>query len=137
MLVFILSPGPALCSVPKSSTKLRLFSHPIVFVLYLFVNYTFYYISFFPSLTLLIQMVSFVSLSCTCWKFFHSRNIFLQSSTDDYTSPSLLLYASPQLTGTMLLRLIIAHTPPYTNPILQFLAVFFCNLDQYVVWKCQ
>jgi len=67
-------------------------------------------------------------LSCTCWKILHSWNIFLQSSTDDYTSPSLLSPASPLQGGTMLLRLIIAHILPYTNPILQFTAFSFAFL---------
>ena len=45
--MFILSPSPALGYFPWSSTKFRLFSHPVVFVLYSFINYMFYCLYFF------------------------------------------------------------------------------------------
>jgi hypothetical protein len=43
-LCFVLCLGPALACLPRNSTKLGLFSHPIVSVLYLFINYMTYYL---------------------------------------------------------------------------------------------
>jgi hypothetical protein len=47
ILIYLMSPGPALGSLLRSSHELRLFYRPIVFVVYLFISYIFYLLSFF------------------------------------------------------------------------------------------
>jgi hypothetical protein len=72
-------------------------------------------------------MISFVSLSYTVGNFStpETSSFKLALMTPP---PSLLPSASPLVVGTMLLRLIIAHTLPYINSILWFLAFFFAFL---------
>ena len=79
-----------------------------------------FYFSFFLSLTLIIKKVSFVFLYSAAVRNFLSWKVFLQISTDEHTSPSLLPPASTQLAGTTLLRLITTHTLPHINPTLGF-----------------
>jgi len=66
-------------------------------------------LSFLPSRTLLTQIISFVSLLYML-EIFHLQNVLLQSSTNDYTTPSFLLPALTLLARTTLLRLIKART---------------------------
>jgi len=76
-----------------------LFPSPI----FVFINYLFY----FPfSFSHFIHIHIFLS---------RSRNFFLQSSTDEYTSPFLLSSASTLLTGITLLRTYHRQHVPYVN----------------------
>ena len=78
------------------------------------------YFSFFLYLTLIIQMVSFVFYCPATVRSLLSCKVFLQISTDEQTTPSLLPPASTQLAGTTLLRPITTHTLPCINPTLRF-----------------
>ena len=116
-LVFILSPNPALGCLPWSSTKLRLFSHPVVlFCLYLSTTC-------FPVFTFSISHFAHID-GFLCFsllhllEILHSWSALLQSSTGNCTPPSLLPPAPTQLAGTMLLRLNTACTLPCINPVL-------------------
>jgi hypothetical protein len=53
-----------------------------------------------------------------------SRSLFLQSSTDDCNSPSLLPPASSLLAANTLMRLFTSHTVPSVYPVLGFPASF-------------
>jgi hypothetical protein len=59
----------------------------------------------------------------------YSHNVLLQSSTDLITCLTLLA-------GTVLLRLIIAHTLSYVNPILQLPAFFLDSCPFKIELTC-
>ena len=88
---FVFSPDLAPGCLPRSSTKLRIFSRPIVSVCFVFIYLSIKCVSlsFFLSRTLYIQIVSFVFFLYML-EIFHSQNVLLRSNTDDYTSSSLL-----------------------------------------------
>ena len=112
--------------LPRSNTKLSLSSCPIVFVLYLCINYMVCYLYFFLSLTLIIQTIPFAFLCSATVRNFLSCKVFLQIGTDEHTPPSLLQPALTLLAGIKLLRLITAHTLPCINPTLGF-HIFFLD----------
>ena len=114
---------PALHFFVYHGVALNLFSRPIVFIFCLFIDYVFYYLSFFlPSLSLYRWFPLFLSPAAV--RNFNSRNVPLQNSIDAYTFPSLLPRASTQLAGTKLLRLFTACTLHYINPVLGYLLSF-------------
>ena len=87
----------------RNDTELRLFPSRLVFLL--LINYLFY----FPfSFSHFVHISIFLS---------RSQNLLLQSSTDEYTSPSLLQPASTLLAGITLLRTYHRPHVPYINCI--------------------
>jgi len=77
-----------------------------------------------PSLILLTRRFPLFSSLLHLLEIFHYRNVLLQSSTDEWTSPSLLPPTSTLLAGTTLLMLITAQALPSINPVLRFPAFF-------------
>ena len=131
---------PALHFFVYHGVALNLFSCPIVFVYCWFIDYVFYYLSFFLlSLSLYRWFPLFLSPSPV--RNFNSRYVPLQSSIDAYTFPSLLPPASTLLAGTKLLRLFTAYTLHYINPVLGLLSFFLIldarSLDRQVVPICR
>ena len=85
----------------------------------------FYCLYLFSSLTLLIQIVSFISL-LHLLEVFHSQKVLRRSSTDDYTS----LLPTPLITPVSLHRDTVTYHHQHSsllNPVLAFAA--FIILD--------
>lgn len=84
ILVFLTPPGSAIGRLPRSSHELRLFYRPIVFIIYLFISYTFYLIFFFLLPHCLYIWFPLSPLPVPV-RNFPSRSAFLQRNTDNYS----------------------------------------------------